>query len=316
MPSNRSVSVGLIGVPVEAGASQRGPLMGPAALRTAGIGEALDALGHAVTDFGDVTAQPVECQEMPGVHRLGKVAGWVRAVRQRTAHVLESGRVPVLLGGDHSLSAGSVVAAAAQARAEGRPLFVLWFDAHTDFNTFESSPSGHLHGVPAAVFCGLPGLEAMHGGPVPTVPCERVCMLGIRSIDREEEALVLRHGLGVHDMRAVDEHGIAALLRPFLERVAAANGRLHVSLDVDFLEPEIAPAVGTTVPGGATVREAHLAMEMLWESGLLSSLDLVELNPFLDEAGRTARLLVDLTASLFGRRVLDRPTRSRWSRAA
>ncbi|MEO0621292.1 MAG: arginase [Pseudomonadota bacterium] len=317
MISNRSIAVSLIGVPLEAGASQRGTVMGPAALRTAGLTEALTALGHDVGDQGDLAAAPVVGLGSAAVSRLPEIAGWTRVVKAATEGVLAEGRMPILLGGDHSLSAGSVTAAAAHAARLGRPLFVLWLDAHTDFNTFETTPSGNLHGVPAAFFCGLPGFDAFLGAPLATpVPPEQVCMLGIRSVDADEHALVVRHGLEVHDMRAIDERGISAALAPFLARVAAANGLLHVSLDVDFLDPEIAPAVGTTVPGGATFREAHLSMEMLWESGLVTSLDLVELNPFLDEAGRTARLLVDLTASLFGRRVMDRPTRSRWSRAA
>lgn len=314
MIGNRSSAIRLIGVPIEAGASQRGPVMGPAALRTAGIAETLASLGHGVEDAGDLA--PIATPDLaPG--RLAVVAGWVRATRAATEAALAADRLPVLMGGDHSLAAGSVAGAAAHAAGNGRPLFVLWLDAHTDFNTPETSPSGNLHGVPAAAFCGLGGLEALYGGSlVVTVPTERVTMIGIRSVDRDEHALVSAHGLEVHDMRSVDESGIAALLTPFLERVRAANGLLHVSLDVDFLDPDIAPAVGTTVPGGATFREAHLTMEMLWESGLVSSLDLVELNPFLDEAGRTARLMVDLVASLFGRRVMDRQTRSRWSRAA
>lgn len=317
MMGNRITPLSLIGVPIEAGASQRGTVMGPAAMRTAGIVETLGDLGHDVADLGDLRPVPVAVEDRPGACRLAEVSGWIRAVQAATERTLDDGRLPVLMGGDHSLSAGSVAGAAAHAARLGRPLFVLWLDAHTDFNTFETSPSGNLHGTPVAAFCGLPELAPLYGVPLAhPVPAERVAMLGIRSVDREEHALVQRHGLEVHDMRAVDECGIAALLAPFLARVRAANGLLHVSLDVDFLEPEIAPAVGTTVPGGATFREAHLAMEMLWESGLVAALDLVELNPFLDEAGRTARLIVDLTASLFGRRVMDRQTRSRWSRAA
>ncbi|MER9432761.1 arginase family protein, partial [Mesorhizobium sp. M0408] len=189
------------------------------------------------------------------------------------------------------------------------PLFVLWLDAHPDFHTLDTTTSGNLHGVPLAYASGQPGFEGYFPRLAAQVEPARICALGIRSVDLAERDALRRAGVTVHDMRSIDEHGIAQLLRAFLERVSAANGMLHVSLDVDFLDPSIAPAVGTTVPGGATFREAHLAMEMLHDSGLVTSLDLVELNPFLDERGRTATLLVDLTASLMGRRIMDRPTR-------
>ncbi|GMG82015.1 arginase [Paralimibaculum aggregatum] len=310
--------VTLYGAGMECGASQRGPVMGPAALRTAGIVETLSGLGHMVEDRGDLRPEPVAGLTVPGRARnAGAVAGWVRALKAGAETALAAGELPIFLGGDHALSAGTVAGASAHAAAAGRSLFVLWLDAHTDFNTFATTESGNLHGTPAAFFCGLPGFEPFLGGPLETpVAPERVTMLGIRSVDRAEHDLVLAHGLRVHDMREIDERGVAALLAPFLDEAAAAGAMLHVSLDVDFLEPEIAPAVGTTVPGGATFREAHLIMEMLHESGLVTSMDIAELNPFLDEAGRTARLMVDLAASLFGRRVMDRQTRSRWSRAA
>ena len=219
--------------------------------------------------------------------------------------------LPIYLGGDHVLSAGTVSGHAAAAKEMGRPLFVLWLDAHADFNTLASSPSGNLHGTPLAFACGLPGFDVFLDGPVrAAVDPANVCILGLRSVDGEERRLLQSSDVTAHDMRAIDEHGIAPLLSDFLDRVRAANGLLHVSLDVDFIEPDIAPAVGTTVPGGATFREAHHVMELLHDSALVSSLDLVELNPFLDVKGRTARLMVDLTASLFGRQVLDRMTRS------
>ncbi len=203
-----------------------------------------------------------------------------------------------------------VAGVARRAHDLGRPLFVLWLDAHTDFHNLETTTSGNLHGVPLAYVSGQQGFEGYFPDlPVVVAPF-RICALGVRSVDRSERAALQAAGVTVHDMRAIDEHGFAALLRQFLDRVAAENGLLHVSLDVDFLDPSIAPAVGTTVPGGATFREAHLVMEMLHDSGLVTSLDLVELNPFLDDRGRTATLLVDLTASLMGRRIMDRPTRS------
>jgi len=313
MALERSRSVTLIGAPVEAGAGRRGCAMGPAAYRTAGIGEELAALDLQVQDRGDLAPAPVH--DLPAVPAHVKhpddVAAWTRSLFAEARALADAGTVPIYLGGDHSLSLGTIAGHAAAASAAGHPLFVLWLDAHADFNTMETSASGNLHGTPLAYLCGQPGVEPLFGCPLPEVlDPSRVCLLGLRSVDKPERSLVVREGVTVLDMRAVDEKGIAHLLAPFLDRVAAAGGHLHVSLDVDFLDPEIAPAVGTTVPGGATFREAHLVMEMLHDSGLVAALDLVELNPFLDERGRTARLMVDLAASLFGRRVIDRPTRS------
>ncbi len=218
--------------------------------------------------------------------------------------------MPIFLGGDHAISAGTLAGIARRAAENRRPLFVLWLDAHTDFHTLDSTTSGNLHGVPLAYATGRPGFEGYFPPLAAAIDPARVCALGIRSVDPAERIALNEAGVTLYDMRAIDEHGISPLLRAFLERVAEAEGMLHVSLDVDFLDPSIAPAVGTTVPGGATLREAHLVMEMLSDSGLVTSLDLVELNPFLDERGRTATLMVDLTASLMGRRIMDRPTRS------
>jgi arginase len=219
---------------------------------------------------------------------------------------------PIFLGGDHALSMGSVAGVAAHAKAQNRPQFLLWLDAHTDFHTPATTASGNLHGCPVAYVTGQPGFDAFPPVPAP-IAAENICMIGLRSVDPAERAALAGLPVDLHDMRAVDEYGVAAPLRAFLARVAEAGGALHVSFDVDFLDPGIAPAVGTTVPGGATFREAHLVMEMLHESGLVTSLDLVELNPFLDDRGRTATLLVELTASLLGRRIFDRPTLARYA---
>ncbi|NDR55261.1 arginase [Aliiruegeria sabulilitoris] len=303
----------LLGAPVEEGSGRRGCLMGPDAYRTAGIVEELEALGLEVDDRGNaVRAAALDAvSDIGRLKNLQTVAGWTRSLFAASRELARGPAFPIYLGGDHSLSLGTVAGQAAVADEKGRPLFVLWLDAHADFNTFETTESGNLHGTPLAFACGLPGFEAYLGRPLPAVlDPGNVCILGLRSVDPRERELVRAAGVEAHDMRAIDEVGISRLLEPFLDRVAAANGLLHVSLDVDFLDPAIAPAVGTTVPGGATFREAHLVMEMLHDSGLVSSLDLVELNPFLDDKGRTARLMVDLTASLFGRKVLDRPTRS------
>jgi arginase len=313
MSGSKCKHVTLLGVPVEAGAGRRGCSMGPASFRTAGIVEELQELGFAVSDIGDLKPEDAIGATTPHsqVKNLTQVAGWTRSLYQRAHTLANEDTIPVYLGGDHSLSLGSVAGSAMAAQAIGRPLFVLWLDAHADFNTFATTESGNLHGTPLAFVCGQPDFESLLGKPLATcVDPRNVCIFGLRSVDKRERELVLGEGVEVCDMRAIDERGVTALLGPFLKRVESANGLLHVSLDVDFIEPGIAPAVGTTVPGGATFREAHLVMEMLHDSGLLSALDLVELNPFLDDRGRTARLMIDLTASLFGRRVMDRQT---WS---
>jgi arginase len=282
--------------------------MGPAAYRVAGIAPVLESLGHRVTDLGDVAPRAIDARcENPAVHHLPETLGWTQALGEAGEQAAAQG-MPVFMGGDHSLSLGSVAGMAAHARAQGRPLFVLWLDAHSDFHTPETTESGNLHGTPVAYLSGRP-FAPFPAFPAP-VPPENICLFGIRSVDPAEHAALLDHDIAINDMRVLDERGIAAPLREFLTRVAEAGGLLHVSLDVDFLDPTVAPAVGTTVPGGATFREAHLVMEMLHESGLVTSVDLVELNPFLDERGRTAHLMVDLLASLMGRKVLDRPTRS------
>jgi arginase len=300
----------LIGAPVETGASQPGCLMGPASYRTAGLGPMLESLGHQVQDRGDIARAEVTLadQAVVGGKHPEAMIGWTLALTQAAEEAAANG-FPIFMGGDHSLAAGTVSGVARHAKTENRPLFVLWLDAHPDLHSPDTTDSGNLHGVPVAYFTGMPGFAPHFPELTAKVPMENICMMGIRSVDPVENARLAETTIDVHDMRSIDENGIVSPLRNFLERVRAANGLLHVSLDVDFLDPSIAPAVGTTVPGGATFREAHLIMETLCDSDLATSLDLVELNPFLDERGRTAQLMVDLTASLFGRKVLDRPTK-------
>ena len=299
----------LIGAPVDTGQKRPGCLMGPAAYRVAGLGAALSALGHGVQDWGDTAPAPVAPARVdnPAVHHLTETLGWTQTLADTGQRAAAQG-MPVFLGGDHSLSLGSVAGMARHAQARGKPLFVLWLDAHSDFHTPQTTESGNLHGTPVAYLAGR-DFDGFPPFPAPVAP-ENICLFGIRSIDAAEHAALLDHDIALNDMRVLDEQGIVAPLRAFLDRVRAAGGDLHVSLDVDFIDPQIAPAVGTTVPGGATFREAHLVMELLHESGLVTSLDLVELNPFLDERGRTAHLMVDLVCSLMGKKVFDRPTRS------
>lgn len=301
----------IIGAPVQTGASQPGCLMGPAAFRTAGLPETLRELGWDVEDLGDVALPALKeaPHANPSLKNLAEMIGWTEVLSTAAYQASKSCDRPIFLGGDHSMAAGTVSGVTRHSADLGQPQFLLWLDAHPDLHTLDSTTSGNLHGTPVAYVTGQPGFEQFPPLAA-TLDPRNICMMGIRSVDPAERQRISDLGLTVHDMRAIDERGIVAPLRDFLGKVEAANGRLHVSLDVDFLDPSIAPAVGTTVPGGATFREAHLIMEMLHDSELVTSLDLVELNPFLDERGRTAKLMTDLTASLFGRRVLDRMTRS------
>ena len=301
----------LIGAPVDEGQKRAGCLMGPAAYRVAGLARVLESLGHTVEDRGDVTpaAPRGETCDNPAVHHLPEMVAWTEALGAAAKSGMAEG-MPIFLGGDHALSLGTVSGVAAHAAAAGRPLFVLWLDAHSDIHSLMTTQSGNIHGTPVGYLSGRDGFAPMPAFPAP-VPGNQICMFGIRSVDEAEHKALEASEIEVNDMRVLDEYGIVAPLRAFLGRVRAAGGLLHVSLDVDFLDPSIAPAVGTTVPGGATFREAHLVMEMLHESGLVTSLDLVELNPFLDDRGQTARLMVDLVGSLMGRKVFDRPTRAK-----
>lgn len=300
----------LIGAPVDSGKHRKGCLMGPDAYRTAKLAETIIDLGHSVTDLGNIIPAPEKdavCNNEL-VHSLAETIAWSDALRLEAKDKVSKG-FPIFLGGDHALSIGSVSGVADHAAEVERPLFVLWLDAHTDLHTPLTTDSGNLHGTPLGYISGLDGFDAFSPMSNP-VPAENICMIGLRSVDIAEKEAIAGSKMTAVDMRAIDEHGIAAPLTAFLEKVSAVNGLLHVSLDVDFIDPSIAPAVGTTVPGGATFREAHHVMEILHESGLVTSLDLVELNPFLDDRGRTASLMVDLTASLLGRRIFDRHTRS------
>lgn len=298
----------LIGAPVDSGKRRRGCLMGPDAYRTADLGLALAALGYKVEDRGNASPKAYKNLAHHRVHALEETIAWTEALADASESALRDG-MPIFMGGDHSLSLGSVLGAMRHAETQNRPLFVLWLDAHSDFHTPATTDSGNLHGTPLGYVTGRPDFDGFPdiGKPLPQ---ENIAIIGLRSVDTaEREALQATDILRV-DMRDIDERGIAKPLAAFLQRVAAQNGMLHVSLDVDFLDPSVAPAVGTTVPGGATIREGHLVMEMLHDSGLMTSLDLVELNPFLDERGRTAQVMVDLAASAMGRRVFDRPTRA------
>ena len=299
--------VSVFGVPTDIGASRRGASMGPEALRVAGLVEAIAARGIDARDLGDVqgprnpTLPPVD-----GYRHLDEVVAWNRAVFEASTRELQAGRMPILLGGDHCLAMGSIAAVAAHCRATGRKLRVLWLDAHADFNTRDITPSGNLHGMPVACLCGLgPAPLTGLGGHVPAITPDQVRQIGIRSVDPGEKRLVKEYGLDIYDMRYIDEVGMRRTLEEALEGVDA-DTHLHVSFDVDMLDPAIAPGTGTRVPGGVNYREAQLIMEMVADTGQLGSLDLVEVNPALDRRNATARLAVDLVESLFGKSTLMR----------
>ena len=307
MESNAKPRISLIGAPTDIGAGSRGASMGPEALRVAGIANALGARGLDVVDRGNLMG-PANPWQAPvqGYRHLQEVVAWNQAVHDAVFQELEQQRLPVLLGGDHCLAVGSISAVARHCRAQGRKLRVLWLDAHADFNTNTLTPSGNLHGMPVACLCGNgpQGLIEL-SGHVPALSPKWVRQIGIRSVDEGEKRLVHDADLEVFDMRYIDEMGMRAAMELALALVDG-NTHLHVSFDVDFLDPEIAPGVGTTVRGGPSYREAQLCMEMIADTGKLASLDVVELNPALDIRNRTAEVAVDLMESLFGKSTLMR----------
>jgi arginase len=299
--------VTLIGAPTDIGAGARGASMGPEALRVANIGPILQSHGLEVQDRGNLVGPtnpwlaPVE-----GYRHLEEVATWNRLVHDAVHAELQSGRMPILLGGDHCLGLGSISAVARHCREAGKKLRILWLDAHADFNTSELTPSGNIHGMPVACLCGHGPQELIEiGGQVPAINPKWIRQIGIRSVDPGEKRFVHQVGLEVYDMRYIDEMGMRHTMELALATMDA-NTHLHVSFDVDFLDPDIAPGVGTTIPGGPTYREAQLCMEMIADTGRLASLDVMELNPALDVRNKTATIAVDLIESLFGKSTLMR----------
>ncbi len=299
--------VSIFGVPTDVGAGTRGASMGPEALRVARLGEALAARGIDVVDTGDV-AGPRNPWTGPadGYRHLDEVVAWNRAVFDASSAILRAGRMPVMLGGDHCLAIGSIAAVADHCRRAGKTLRVLWLDAHTDFNTSAITPSGNIHGMPVACLCGI-GPEPLvgMGEQVPALVPAQIRQVGIRSVDQDEKRLVKEHGLDIYDMRYIDEAGMKQTMEQVLLGLGE-DSHLHVSFDVDILDPTIAPGTGTPIPGGIHYREAQLVMEMIADSGRMGSLDIVEVNPALDDRNSTAELAVDLVESLFGKSTLMR----------
>jgi arginase len=300
-------AISLIGAPTDIGAGSRGASMGPEALRVANIVSVLEGHGLEVADRGNL-AGPANPWLPPvnGYRHLHEVVAWNEAVHAAMHAELALGRLPILLGGDHCLGIGSISAVARHCRETNKKLRVLWLDAHADFNTNTLTPSGNIHGMPVACLCGHGPKELIEiGGTVPAINPKVVRQIGIRSVDEGEKRLVHEVDLEVFDMRYIDEMGMRHAMELALATIDA-NTHLHVSFDVDFLDPDIAPGVGTTVRGGPTYREAQLCMEMIADTGRLASLDVMELNPALDVRNRTAEVAVDLIESLFGKSTLMR----------
>ncbi len=305
--SDNIPKIDVIGVPLSAGGCDAGAALGPAALRAAGLLRRLSDLGFEVRDQGDVAPEDAVPLSATGFNRAAEVAGVVRPLAEVTYQSLKSGALPVVLGGDHSVAMGSVSGVARYCHELGKELFVLWLDAHSDFNTPEISPTGNAHGMSAAFLCGEPGMDWLIDSSVKfKVRPDRLSVVGVRWIDPAEQLLLSRRGVRVFDMREVDRRGLVSFMEELIGRVHECSGALHLSFDIDALDPAIAPGVGTPEPGGLGYREAQLIMQMLEESGLMISADLVEINPILDNRNSGAKLMVELVSTLFGRRILDR----------
>lgn len=297
--SRRDVSI--VGIPMDLGQSRRGVDMGPSALRYAGLHERLQRLGYATEDLGNMEIRE-RATIPPKGHGLDFLPAVVRAARKihaTAANAIEAGRIPLFLGGDHSISVGTIGGVTAAG-----PAGVLWIDAHGDFNTPESSPSGNIHGMPLAALLGLGAPQLVNlGRPGAKLAPRDVVLIGVRDLDPPERDLLRAQDVRVYTMSEIDDRGIADVARDALQRLAHVS-RLHVSLDLDVMDPREAPGVGTPVTGGITYREAHLLMEIIARDGRLGSADIVEVNPILDDRNRTAEMAVELAASLFGKSIL------------
>ena len=305
MPENAGAPVGLFGVPMDLGQGRRGVDMGPSAIRYARMEAAIQDLGHPVTDLGNARVPIPELVESDeGVRHLDAVRAVCEEVAEKAEGIVSEGLFPVFLGGDHSISIGTVSGVAG---ASGGRTGVIWLDAHADFNTPETSPSGNIHGMPLATLTGN-GPESLVdiGGAGASVRPEDVVLIGLRSVDVEERNLLGEAGARAYTMKEIDAYGVARVVRQAMKDLGHVD-RVHLSFDLDVLDPEIAPGVGTPVRGGLTYREAHLVMELINEAGVVTSLDVVEVNPILDVRNGTAALAVELVESLLGRRIIDLP---------
>jgi arginase len=300
-------TIHVIGVPLDLGAGRRGVGMGPSALRHAGIGERLTALGHTVVDKGDILA-PIPETKRPGDENkkyIREIARVCQKLYQLVASALDEGAVPLVLGGDHSLAAGSAAGSAEFTRRRGKPLGVLWIDAHGDMNTPSSTLSGNVHGMPLAALLGPEPAELSRiGGFSPKIEAAHTVLVGVRNLDEREKELVRASGIHVFTMKDIDRDGIAVVAEKAVAIAGHGTGGIHVSFDMDVCDPTIAPGVGTPVKGGLDYREAHMVMEIVADSGLLRTLDMVEVNPILDVQNATAILGTELVLSALGMKII------------
>lgn len=307
MPRPYPEQIRLIGVPLDLGAGRRGVDMGPSALRIAGLQERLERLGYRVTDAGD-QAVPIPESADPGdprAHYLPQIAAVAEALSLRVAEALREGAIPLVLGGDHSLSIGTIAGAAQWARENETDVGLLWFDAHSDMNTPETSPSGNIHGMPLAASLGYGPAELTEiGGFFPKIRWDRTVVIGTRAVDRSERPLVRESGIRAFTMREIDEDGIVPVLEEALAIVTEGTAGFLVSWDMDVVDPNFAPGVGTPVKGGVDYREGHLALEIVSDTDGMIGMDLVETNPILDERNRTGQLGMELILSAFGKSIL------------
>jgi len=301
-------NIRIIGVPLDMGASRRGVDMGPSAMRVAGLEARLEALGHHVVDSGNIRVEIAETQAYGSdkARYLNQIAETCTRTADAVLKILEEGMTPLVLGGDHSLAVGTISGVSHFYRRQNQKIGVLWIDAHSDINTPETSPSGNVHGMPLAALLGLgPDLLGNIYGYAPKIDAENTVLIGVRDIDAAERANIRRAGVAeVYTMRDIDERGMRAVMEEALRAAGRGTAGYHVSLDMDWIDPEDAPGVGTPVRGGATYREAHLAMEILADHGRLLSFEIVEVNPVIDEHNRTADLAVELACSAFGKKIL------------
>lgn len=308
-----SKNISLIGVPSDIGAGDRGATMGPEALRIAGIADTLKKLGLNVKDTGNLFGpKNPELEAVGGYRHLKENVIWCKNIQEAVFNEINEGNLPIMLGGDHAMSIGSIAAVARFCAARKKKLCIIWIDAHSDFNTCQTSPSGNIHGMPVAVAAGYGPKELLSiGHHIPMVEATNIYQVGIRSVDTAEKQLVTDAGVVAYDMRCIDEIGMRETMQQILTDIKEKDAYIHVSFDVDSLDPTIAPGVATTIPGGLTYREAQLCMEMIHDSERMISLDLMEINPALDFQNSTAKLAIELTASLFGRQIFPPHTQNR-----
>jgi arginase len=308
--SNTSITpkkIRVIGVPLDLGQSRRGVDMGPSAVRVAGLEAKLEALGHIVEDAGNIAvALPEQKKEGdPHAKYLKEITATCTKHAEIVVKTLEAGKTPIVLGGDHSVAAGTVAGVSEFYRRQNQKIGLLWIDAHTDINTPDSSPSGNVHGMPLAAIMGLGPAELQNiYNFSPKVAPENCVLIGVRDIDQIERENVKRAGIHVFTMRDIDERGMRTVIEEALRIAGRGTAGYHVSLDMDWIDPEDAPGVGTPVRGGATYREAHLAMEIIADHGRMTSFEIVEVNPVIDEHNQTAVLAVELAQSAFGKKIL------------